>query len=414
MVVAFLLVCASTGALAKGNTPHFKPTNPTVSVRAEDGSGNGACWIKPDGPPLTHGASDLTLFVAGLNHGGHCFGPGSHEGVEQKGLDQLVDFIVAMTNDPAGLVIALSGNMICTCAGVDVPASKRHHTDCLAAMLSARFGITFTAKSVDLWDIGGNAVITGPRWVPDEPQLVHVDPSSRFMRITLRDKRQPLNAPGSKFQLAVVHLSDNAGAQPEVDATMRHLESLQKGNPVFMPPMIVGDFNAPNCGRPECAAPAWRTAGAGYLEGYLRNEFDWADREIVCEDRSAKLRLENDIIHVLLGKTTRRFDFRCAPRRFRRAQAAYVTDGGGNPLFPREGVFFGTYIRHNVVALSFEILPQSTPASCKVSETPEDGAVCRNPRIDAQTWCTSKTKCCAAAEPHCCPKNRRCTPTGCK
>jgi hypothetical protein len=430
--------------------------DPTVSVRP-DGTGNGACWI--DG---RRRSLDLSLYVSGFNHGGTCRnGIASHEGVEQAGLDQFIDFIVdpAMTPDPDGLLIALTGNMICDCdAGPWTSSQPPHHADCLRFRLENRLSRPFTVGHWDLWDIGGNAIITGPRWEHVGIDYATVQTPAgpfRYLEVTLRDTRRDRGAPGSEFQVAVVHTADNAAAQPQIEAVAARLALQHRRTPDQLPPLIVGDFNSPNCGRPECAAPAWETANASGLQGILRDEFVWADNEL----SGCGLRLENDIVHVLVGKGGGRYNFGCAPATFERVRVGYVTDGAGQPYYPREGVLFSEHIRHNVVALGFEIVPRSPPecaggrcegGECVVECTCQSpqavgsacggqdacgntcacvpGSQCENGACTSQTYdCVSDTnpddsvaclagaqRCCRADFAHCCPRSRACTRDGCR
>ncbi|HEU4409147.1 MAG TPA: hypothetical protein VFS43_28070 [Polyangiaceae bacterium] len=336
-----------------------------------DGSGNGACWVDGQKAP-----TDLSLFVTGLNHSRN---HAHDQPVDQAGVSELVDFIVDVTPDPDGLVVALTGNLIRDCTvgpSFQHPSGVVHNGECVASLLQQRLGRPFAIQQFDIWEgRGGNAVITGPRWKPIGVDPVRTAAGVTFLGVRLHDERKARTAPGSSFYIYVAHTSVNDAALPEVSAMVDAAWRKAKLQPDDLPPIMVGDFNAPECGGGrECPPPAWAVAPA--LEAFLRDNVRWADRQVSCPAQNGlgpvELRLENDLIHVLLGKHGGPLSFGCSPGRFEPVRVSYVTDGGGNPLYPREGINL-PIIRHNVVGLNFKIVSESPPA-CAAGTTCEAGA----------------------------------------
>lgn len=351
----------------------------------------------------------MRLFLTGFNHDD--VDANAHVG--RVGVEKLAEYIARSGGDASEIVVVLSESLEADCDPGDkqqVPGFRRNG-ECLAWALQQRLGRSFTIEqATHEWTDGrrvvksGSAVISGGRWRIRAPRDEKIHGTWVF-RPELVDT---VSVAGRyhAIGLNVLHTSDNDYALPELRDVVSTARRDFPADGVHLTPLFLGDLNMPSCkeadlpkvchtgpNTPACkegcsADPAsnpceteyWAPCTFDYIVGATGEppRLDWPNRGVECL-RGPYLSTD-DKMQVLSGRLDGPSGFGCAAGTLRAIETTYSSDELGRAAtHPRSGGMVPGNA-HNVVGLSFEVVPTSPP-SCS------SGQVCRDGRCQPDCWC---------------------------
>jgi hypothetical protein len=338
--------CRGHAALSIGGCTKINPLEPT-----------GACYVTPS---TARTAVAMQLYVAGFNHSR----PNINQRVHQDGVNELVSVIansprMANPADARGdnLVIAFSESNAALESPLD--GGPRASTpplngQAVAFALENRFKTKFTYTPGNIWGPeGGQAVITGPGWIPTHSIVVDVTNPDGARGHVLEVRLQLRGDPATKFTIYLVHASGDPKTKGEIDALQKIIKL--RAVPGSLAPMIVGDFNMGFCDKDE--NHSCNGVDDGVTSVYVDHSYLWANKAVACsgapETAGITLSTEHNLMHILTGGCPGDL-FSSYSGRFVPVYQLYSRAPGGKPAALTDGIRL-PHAAHNVIGMGFNV-----------------------------------------------------------